>query len=83
MSRWSKKVLLAVWKRGKCCYHCGTDLELEDHGKTWDVDHVIPKARGGTDSLGNLVASCIHCNRSTRDNHGLRLRLRRPILDDI
>lgn len=28
-----------------------------------DVDHVIPKARGGTDGLGNLQAICRTCHR--------------------
>jgi 5-methylcytosine-specific restriction endonuclease McrA len=26
------------------------------------VDHVLPRMRGGSDDLGNLRASCAHCN---------------------
>ena len=28
-----------------------------------DLDHVLPRSRGGTDSWTNLVASCQPCNR--------------------
>lgn len=42
---------------GRCTY-CGSDLTgcLE-----WD--HVVPLARGGRHSIGNLVPSCASCNR--------------------
>ena len=30
-------------------------------------DHVIPKARGGTDDLANLVPACRACNSAKRD----------------
>ena len=39
---------------GKCVY-CGA--------KATEVDHVIPKAKGGTNSSYNLVASCRSCNQ--------------------
>lgn len=29
----------------------------------WEVDHSVPKSRGGTDYLRNLVPACIDCNR--------------------
>ena len=38
---------------GKCVY-CGA--------KATEIDHVIPRAKGGTDSAYNLVASCRACN---------------------
>ena len=38
---------------GKCVY-CGA--------KATETDHVIPKAKGGTNSVYNLVASCRSCN---------------------
>ena len=38
---------------GKCVY-CGA--------KATEIDHVIPRANGGTDSTYNLVASCRACN---------------------
>ena len=39
---------------GKCVY-CGAKAE--------EIDHVIPRAKGGTDSTYNLVASCKVCNQ--------------------
>ena len=39
------------------CAYCGkTDVPLE-------IEHIIPKARGGTNRVSNLAASCIPCNR--------------------
>lgn len=29
----------------------------------WEVEHSIPRSRGGTDHLNNLFAACISCNR--------------------
>ena len=39
---------------GKCVY-CGA--------KATEIDHVIPRAKGGTNSTYNLVASCRSCNK--------------------
>ena|SRR3990167_5208599 len=40
---------------GKCAY-CGIEL------KAMDIDHIKPKAYGGTDELTNLNPACKHCN---------------------
>ena len=40
--------------KGRCAY-CGA--------KATEIDHVIPRASGGTDSTYNLVASCKSCNQ--------------------
>ena len=39
------------------CFYCGSKQNLT-------VDHVIAIARGGTDSIGNLVSACKKCNSS-------------------
>lgn len=39
------------------CLSCGSKNNIE-------IDHVIPVSRGGTNSVGNLVALCRPCNRS-------------------
>lgn len=36
------------------CEYCGAPAT--------EVDHVVPVAKGGVDSLDNLVASCRQCN---------------------
>ncbi len=50
-----------VWdSSGGTCYHCGKALHpISD----FHVDHLVPVAKGGTDTRDNLVASCQRCNR--------------------
>ena len=38
------------------CYYCSADNASH-------VDHVIPKAKGGSDDMDNLVAACASCNQ--------------------
>lgn len=33
-----------------------------------DIDHIVPRNKGGTDELWNLQAMCKHCNRSKQDS---------------
>ena len=40
------------------CAYCRTPLD----GKKATLDHVIPKAKGGTTERRNLVACCLACN---------------------
>ena len=42
------------------CFYCGTKERIT-------IDHVIAIARGGTDSIGNLVPACKSCNSQKRD----------------
>ena len=46
------------------CGGCHTAFEY----RHFEVDHVIPRSKGGTDHLGNLQLLCGHCNR-TKGNH--------------
>ena len=39
--------------KGKCSY-CGEKAE--------EIDHIIPRSKGGTDSVNNLTATCRACN---------------------
>lgn len=45
-------------QRGKC-YYCGIKV-----GDTYDVDHIIPLSRGGTNWPDNIVIACPTCNAS-------------------
>lgn len=38
-----------------CCQYCGQKADLT-------FDHVVPRARGGITSWGNVVAACARCN---------------------
>jgi 5-methylcytosine-specific restriction endonuclease McrA len=50
-----REYLLAKWKRS--CAYCGaTDVPL-------NIDHIQPRARGGTDRITNLVLACAPCNQ--------------------
>jgi 5-methylcytosine-specific restriction endonuclease McrA len=63
----------AVFARdGHRCQYCGAVAE--------NIDHVIPKSRGGSHSWDNVVASCRPCNARKRDHllEETGLRLRRP-----
>ena len=45
------------------CAGCRMDFPF----KIFEVDHVIPQAKGGTDHLDNLQLLCPHCNRIKGD----------------
>jgi hypothetical protein len=45
---------------GHRCHICGHRIE----GEAFDIDHLIPLARGGTDALWNLAPAHPTCNRS-------------------
>lgn len=50
-----REYLLEKWDR-KCAY-CGKDnIPLE-------IEHIIPKSKGGTDRVSNLTISCHKCNQ--------------------
>jgi hypothetical protein len=51
-----------VWQRdaGKCVY-CGAQEYLE-------FDHIIPHAKGGANTEGNIQLLCRRCNANKRDN---------------
>lgn len=52
-----KRIILE--KTGGVCAKCGKPLPLE---KT-TIDHLIPKYRGGTDDMSNLIPMCKRCNK--------------------
>lgn len=57
----SKKLRFEILTRDNyTCVYCGRgsfDVELE-------VDHVVPKSKGGSNDPVNLVTACFDCNRS-------------------
>ena len=46
---------------GRCCF-CG-----EPHATT--LDHLVPLAKGGYTSFGNLLPACSRCNHSKSDKN--------------
>ena len=59
--RKNKHVLFGQ-QEGRCA-GCRMDFPF----KIFEVDHVVPQARGGTDHLENLQLLCPHCNRIKGD----------------
>lgn len=48
---------------GSSCVYCGVFIT----GKRLTLDHVVPKAKGGSDRIENLRPCCPECNQSKRD----------------
>ena len=45
-------------KYGRKCVYCDAEA------KAIELDHVVPRSKGGSDRLSNLVLSCHECNQS-------------------
>ncbi|NLJ24657.1 MAG: HNH endonuclease, partial [Firmicutes bacterium] len=55
-----REYLLEKW--GRRCAYCGiTNVQLQ-------VEHIVPKARGGSDRVSNLTLSCEPCNLAKGTN---------------
>lgn len=64
-----------IYRRdGEQCRYCGTSLEPDE----FQLDHVLPKSKGGGNSPDNLVTACPSCNRKkwarTPEEAGMELR---------
>ena len=61
-SRWPKRYSsykkLLVERDGLRCHYCDYFMTYQDA----QVDHVLAKARGGSDAPDNLVLACFRCN---------------------
>lgn len=51
-------------KCGGACFYCHAPLRLAG---PWHVEHQLPRALGGLDEIGNLVAACAPCNLAKGD----------------
>jgi diadenosine tetraphosphate (Ap4A) HIT family hydrolase/5-methylcytosine-specific restriction endonuclease McrA len=60
-----------VLKRARYrCELCGVSAEH----KALEVDHIIPRNKGGTDDTSNLQALCYSCNATKRDRDDMDFR---------
>jgi 5-methylcytosine-specific restriction endonuclease McrA len=72
-NRWPRlKMAPLVFERdGRVCRYCGATDRLT-------IDHVLPRRRGGSDDLSNLVVACRQCNSKkgvrTPSEAGMALR---------
>lgn len=49
---------------GWCCFWCRKHLPAEQ----LNLDHLIPKSKGGSNNLENLRLTCYRCNNSRGDS---------------
>ena len=62
---WARGRILRKLKRmyGSKCYYCGRKLT----SRQCTIDHVVPRSKGGEDSLSNYVLACGPCNWEKAD----------------
>ena len=60
---------------GKQEGRCG-GCEMDFPFKIFEVDHMIPQSKGGTDHIDNLQLLCSHCNRMKGNNDQVYLKAR-------
>lgn len=59
-----RKRFFVLKRDGFTCKMCGAN----GPGVKLEVDHIVPVAEGGSDSLDNLQTLCFECNRGKRDS---------------
>ena len=69
-----KEYLLEKW--GHACFYCG------ERDAPFEVDHIVPKARGGSDRVSNLTIACHDCNQAKGDRPVEEFLAGRPDLLD-
>lgn len=66
-ARWrARRIAAANRAAASTCFYCAVRFTPAgpDHRT---VDHRVPRSRGGSDGLGNLVFACFACNQRKRD----------------
>lgn len=59
---WENRKHAVLFRDSYICQYCRRDMIKE--GLIAEVDHILPKSRGGKDTFKNLVAACRECNQA-------------------
>jgi site-specific DNA-methyltransferase (adenine-specific) len=65
-----------LFKQQECsCNACGVEMRIFD----FEVDHIVPKSKGGGDYYENYQLLCSNCNRIKGDRpmEYLRIKIKR------
>ncbi len=62
----SESHLLEKIGENPVCYLTGRPINLED-SKSYNLDHIVPKSKGGTNSLDNCGITCRDANQAKND----------------
>ncbi len=63
-----KQTLTRIYQRTSgYCHLCHAKLSVKNYGQrgkkgAWQVEHSVPRSKGGSDHLNNLFAACVSCN---------------------
>lgn len=60
MFGYTDKKAYLLERENHCCIYCG----IHASKAKMQIEHVVPRSKGGTDSLDNLVLSCRACNEA-------------------
>lgn len=60
MFGYADKKAYLLERENRCCIYCGVHASKAK----MEIEHVVPRSRGGTDSLSNLVLACTSCNQA-------------------
>lgn len=59
--RMNNRLRFQIFERDNfTCQYCGRNVKK--HKAVLVVDHIIPKKKGGSDDMSNLITACIICN---------------------
>ncbi len=62
----ARELRMSQWWKRRCakgiCYYCGRSVLP----KELTMDHIVPIARGGRSTKGNVVTSCKDCNNKKK-----------------
>lgn len=63
----STKTEYVKWLNDYTCQYCGYNSRKSKEKRKLTKDHIVPRAKGGSDQLENLTCACLQCNQDKSD----------------